>query len=76
MSGVGRVAVTFYMDDDLRRRARAAYRHTRAEERDASWSDLIAKALLAEVLRRERLHNGSRAFEGDAHRLAPGRPIG
>ncbi|MFF1635176.1 hypothetical protein [Leifsonia sp. NPDC058248] len=76
MSELGRVAVTFYIDDDLRRRAKAVYRNTCADERDASWSDMIAKALTTEVHRRERLYNRGRAFEGDAQRLTPGRPIG
>jgi hypothetical protein len=76
MSRHGRVTVTFYIDDGLRHRAKAAYRHTCADEQDASWSDMITKALAAEVRRREGLYNAGRAFEGDTERLTPGRPIG
>ncbi|MEV8213652.1 hypothetical protein [Leifsonia sp. NPDC077715] len=71
-----RTTVTFYLTDAMRNRARAAYRQTSFDERDTSWSEMINKALLAEVQRRERAYNGGRAFVGNDEPLTPGRPIG
>ena len=71
-----RTTVTFYLTDDMRNRARAAYRQTSFSERDTSWSEMLNKALLAEVQRRERAYNGGDAFEGGSDPLTPGRPIG
>ena len=73
---LGRTTVTFYLSDELRNRARAAYRSTSYAESDRSWSEMVGKALLAEVERREALHNGGRAFVGVDAPLPPGRPIG
>lgn len=71
-----RTTITFYLSDSLRNRARAAYRSTSFHERDASWSEMLTKALLAEVERRERAHNHGRRFPGSQEPLNPGRPIG
>ena len=71
-----RATITFYLSDVLRNRARAAYRVTSFEEQDASWSDMLSKALLAEVERRERIHNLGERFAGGEEPLTPGRPIG
>ncbi|ANF32244.1 hypothetical protein A0130_11685 [Leifsonia xyli] len=71
-----RTTVTFYLTDAMRNRARAAYRQTSYDERDTSWSEMINKALLAEVQRRERAYNGGQAFVGNDEPLTPGRPIG
>ncbi|NEN05518.1 hypothetical protein G3T36_06500 [Diaminobutyricibacter tongyongensis] len=71
-----RTTITFYLSDVLRNRARAAYRVTSFEEQDASWSDMLSKALLAEVERRERIHNLGEHFAGGEEPLTPGRPIG
>jgi hypothetical protein len=71
-----RTTITFYLSDTLRNRARAAYRHTSFEERDGSWSEMLNKALLAEVERRERVHNHGLPFTGSEEPLTPGRPIG
>ncbi|WP_431198082.1 ParB family protein [Leifsonia xyli] len=68
--------MTFYLTDAMRNRARAAYRQTSYDERDTSWSEMINKALLAEVQRRERAYNGGQAFVGNDEPLTPGRPIG
>ncbi|WP_348789645.1 hypothetical protein [Leifsonia sp. NPDC080035] len=73
---IARTTVTFYLPDELRNRARAAYRSTSNVEGDRSWSEMVGKALLAEVQRRETLHNGGRAFIGSDAPLPPGRPIG
>ncbi len=74
--GRRRTTITFYLPDVLRNRARAAYRVTSFEEQDASWSDMLSKALLAEVERRERIHNLGERFAGGEEPLTPGRPIG
>ncbi|MGO4301947.1 ParB family protein [Leifsonia sp. RAF41] len=71
-----RTTVTFYLTDAMRNRARAAYRQTSFNERDTSWSEMINKALLAEVQRRERAYNGGEIFVGNDDPLTPGRPIG
>lgn len=70
-----RTTVTFYLDLELRARARAAYEHTRVVETDDSWSHMIGKALTAEVGRREALYNQSHRFVADDRRLPPGRPV-
>jgi hypothetical protein len=72
----GRTTITFYLSDNLRNRARAAYRSTSFHEKDASWSEMLTKALLAEVERRERAHNRGQRFPGSDEPLNPGRPIG
>jgi hypothetical protein len=71
-----RTTVTFYLSDALRNRARTAYRATSYEERDGSWSEMLTKALLAEVERRENEHNDGRPFTATDAPLTPGRPIG
>jgi hypothetical protein len=71
-----RTTVTFYLTDAMRNRARAAYRQTSFDERDSSWSEMLNKALLAEVERRELTYNGGEVFVGNDKPLTPGRPIG
>lgn len=71
-----RTTVTFYLSDAMRNRARAAYRQTSFDERDSSWSEMLNKALLAEVRRRELEYNSGKAFIGNDEPLTPGRPIG
>ena len=71
-----RTTITFYLTEALRNRARAAYRSTSFAEKDTSWSEMLNKALLAEVERREREYNEGNTFEGGAEPLTPGRPIG
>ena len=71
-----RTTVTFYLTEAMRNRARAAYRQTSFDERDSSWSEMLNKALLAEVQRREAEYNGGRVFVGNEEPLTPGRPIG
>jgi hypothetical protein len=71
-----RTTVTFYITEAMRNRARAAYRQTSFDERDSSWSEMLTKALLAEVQRREAEYNGGRVFVGNEEPLTPGRPIG
>lgn len=71
-----RTTVTFYLTEAMRNRARAAYRQTSFDERDSSWSEMLNKALLAEVERREIAYNEGKAFVGNNDPLTPGRPIG
>jgi hypothetical protein len=71
-----RTTITFYLSELLRNRARAAYRVTSFAEQDSSWSDMLGKALLAEVERREHAHNRGERFSGGEEPLTPGRPIG
>ncbi|MGO4534993.1 ParB family protein [Leifsonia sp. 2MCAF36] len=71
-----RTTITFYLTDAMRNRARAAYRQTSFNERDTSWSEMINKALLAEVQRREIVYNDGKMFVGNDDPLTPGRPIG
>ena len=68
------ISVTFYIPPALRNRTRAAYRATSMAEGDSSWSDLVRKALVAELERREREHNNGGVYEGDDAPLRPGRP--
>jgi hypothetical protein len=70
-----RTTITFYLPEVLRSRARAAYRSTSFEEKDSSWSEMLNKALLAEVQRREDAHNAGEMFAGNDEPLTPGRPI-
>ena len=71
-----RTSVTFYLTEGLRNRARAAYRSTSYEEQDSSWSEMLTKALIAEVERREAEYNSGEAFAASVEPLSPGRPIG
>ncbi|MFE4468384.1 hypothetical protein ACFRFH_06150 [Leifsonia sp. NPDC056824] len=71
-----RTTVTFYLSETLRNRARAAYRSTSFEERDSSWSEMLNKALIAEVERREAEYNSGEMFTASEAPLTPGRPIG
>ncbi|WP_176714751.1 ParB family protein [Leifsonia xyli] len=71
-----RTTITFYLSEGLRNRARAAYRSTSFEEKDSSWSEMLNKALLAEVERREAAYNDGEKFTGTDEPLSPGRPIG
>ncbi|CAM5441418.1 ParB family protein [Leifsonia shinshuensis] len=71
-----RTSVTFYLSETLRNRARAAYRSTSFEERDSSWSEMLNKALIAEVERREAEYNRGEEYAASDAPLTPGRPIG
>ncbi|MEY9852597.1 hypothetical protein ABH923_002275 [Leifsonia sp. EB41] len=71
-----RTTVTFYLSETLRNRARAAYRSTSFEEKDSSWSEMLNKALIAEVERREAEYNCGEMFDASEAPLTPGRPIG
>lgn len=70
-----RVKVSVYLDAQLRDAARAAYRATAHLENDASWSDMIEKAVTAEVERRQHAHNDGKPFSASRDKLTPGRTI-
>ncbi|MEW1920738.1 ParB family protein [Pseudarthrobacter oxydans] len=67
--------VTFYMRVADLQRAKAAYQATSSQEMDASWSDFIARAVMNEVGRRERVHNNGEPFSGGTRNLTPGRKL-
>lgn len=69
------VKVSVYLPKDLRRAAVAAFKATAHLEADQSWSDMIEKAVRAEVKRREKAHNGGKPFPGGEGRLTPGRSV-
>ncbi|QIZ97214.1 hypothetical protein HF024_00740 [Leifsonia sp. PS1209] len=71
-----RTTITFYLTEGLRNRARTAYRATSFEEKDSSWSEMLNKALVAEIERREVAYNEGAEFAGSDEPLTPGRPIG
>lgn len=60
----------------IRARSRAAYRATSAIEADESYSDMIEKAIEAEVRRRELAHNDGKPFAANTASLPAGRPLG
>ena len=68
--------VSVYMHAAERDAARATYKATKHLENDESFSDFVAKAVHAEVRRREEAHNDGRPFESrGAESLPPGRPM-
>lgn len=67
--------ITFYMPTSDRQRAKAAYQATSGQEMDSSWSEFITRAVMNEVLRRERLYNNGEPFPGGTRRLPPGRKL-
>ncbi|MDS0246987.1 ParB family protein [Microbacterium aurantiacum] len=60
----------------IRARSRAAYRATNVLEADESYSDMIEKAIEAEVRRRELAHNDGKPFAANTASLPAGRPLG
>jgi hypothetical protein len=67
--------ITFYMRAADRQRAKAAYQATSSQEMDASWSEFITRAVMDEVLRRERVYNNGEPFPGGTRNLTPGRKL-
>lgn len=70
-----RKQVTFYMSAEDRRRAKATFQGTSNQEMDASWSEFVTRAVMTEVLRRERVHNNGDQFSGGTRNLTPGRKL-
>ena len=70
-----RPSITAYVDAPIQERARATYLHTRNDEGDESFSEFVAKAIIAEASRREALYNGGKLFAGGAGPLPAGRPM-
>ena len=70
-----KIATTVYITTDLRTRSRAAFKATQHLEGDASYSEMINKAIAAEVERRENEYNSGAAFAGGNEPLPMGRPL-
>lgn len=69
--------VSFYQDPDDTARLRAAFAHTHATEGYRSMSDMIDRAVMAEVARLENQHNGGQPWQPVSARNIPqGRPVG
>lgn len=67
----------FYQDVDQAARARAAYTWTRAQESHRTFSDLIARAVLAEVQRLEAKYNDGQPWPGmQPGQIGTGKPLG
>lgn len=71
-----KIKVTFELDSDLRMRARTMFKLTGEDEGDVSFSGMLATLIENECIRRERVYNGGRPFEGTDRKLRPGRPLG
>lgn len=69
--------VSFYQDPADTARLRAAFAHTHATEGYRSMSDMIDRAVMAEVARLENQYNGGRPWPPVSARNIPqGRPVG
>lgn len=64
-----------YIDRLLWNRARNAFLATSYDEADQSWSDFMAKAIMAEAERREALYNQGRPYPDRPARVPQGRPV-
>lgn len=71
-----KIKVTFELDSDLRMRARTMFKLTGEDEGDVSFGGMLATLIENECIRRERVYNGGRPFEGTDRKLRPGRPLG
>lgn len=67
--------VNAYAPAPLLERAKATFKATRNFEGDASWSDYVAAALLAETERREAEYNAGEPYPSVGTRLPAGRPL-
>lgn len=70
-----RTTITAYMSVELRERARATFLATRNATGDSSFSDFVARAILAEITRREADFNRGNAYPRDSEQLPSGRPL-
>lgn len=69
--------MSFYQDPQDTARVRGAILHTQVTEGSRSLSQFIHQAVMAEVTRLERKHNGGKPFPRIAARELPqGRPMG
>jgi hypothetical protein len=74
--GAKKAKVGFYQDPEDTARARAVFQWTNAAEQHGSFSDFIAGAVMKEVKRLERKHNGGEPWApAHAGKIAAGRPI-
>lgn len=67
--------VTFYIDPSILARAKAAFKASSGLEDDNTWSNYVAKAVLAQTTVREETYNNGQPFKGGNDRLPPGRKI-
>ncbi|WP_392341498.1 hypothetical protein ACQ86L_0650 (plasmid) [Leifsonia sp. P73] len=67
--------ISFYVPDDLSRRAKAAFRATAFQAGDRTWSAFLVRALESEVNRRESEYNAGERFEDSGKNLPAGRPL-
>lgn len=67
--------VTFYMDPVILARAKAAFKASSDPEDDNTWSNYVAKAVLAQTIEREAAYNDGQPFKGGNDRLPPGRKV-
>jgi hypothetical protein len=74
-TGTANDRVNAYAPAALLERAKATFKATRNFEGDASWSDYVASALLAETQRREAQYNAGESYPSDGARLPAGRPL-
>lgn len=68
-----RSATCTFANEQLR--ARTAYRATSRLEGDRTWSDVVERAILREVARREQAHSAGESYPGTDGPLSPGRPV-
>lgn len=69
------VRVTAFVAPSLNKRAKATFKATRHLEDDASWSEFVERAILAETQRRELEYNAGEPYPSDGTRLPAGRPL-
>lgn len=67
--------ISFYVPEELSRRAKAAFRATAFQAGDRTWSAFLVRALESEVNRRESEFNGGDRFEDSGENLPAGRPL-
>ena len=65
-----------YLTTDTLQRARATYRATSHLEHDRTFSEFVERAIHAEIIRREKMHNEGERYNEDTSQLRPGRPLG
>jgi hypothetical protein len=67
--------ISFYVPEELSRRAKAAFRATSFQAGDRTWSAFLVRALESEVNRREVQFNEGERFEDSGGNLPAGRPL-
>lgn len=70
----GKVQLTADVEEELRGRARAAFRYARFYEHVGTFSEFVANAIEAEIRRIEVAHNGGERLQAEKENLPAGRP--